>query len=143
MTLDQRDQKAGAQQIHVEGGSRGDDFVSVGRDRKRPLDVVEHIEAGLALCEGELARVCADRDRKSTRLNSSHSQISYAVFWLKKKKRPSPLVFLPLSTHSTATPGIPSAYTVLEHASLTGSHVGETRDFTVQLTVHPLILSAQ
>src|SRR2546430_5907197 len=27
------------------------------------------------------------RDRKSTRLNSSHSQISYAVFCLKKKKR--------------------------------------------------------
>src|SRR2546427_9009576 len=26
------------------------------------------------------------RDRKSTRLNSSHSQISYAVFCLKKKK---------------------------------------------------------
>src|SRR2546430_5926149 len=33
-------------------------------------------------------RVCrtASRDRKSTRLNSSHSQISYAVFCLKKKK---------------------------------------------------------
>src|SRR5688572_31688112 len=30
----------------------------------------------------------ADRDRKSTRLNSSHSQISYAVFCLKKKKHP-------------------------------------------------------
>src|SRR2546427_7772003 len=29
-------------------------------------------------------------DRKSTRLNSSHSQISYAVFCLKKKKRYSP-----------------------------------------------------
>src|SRR2546430_4107825 len=29
------------------------------------------------------------RDRKSTRLNSSHSQISYAVFCLKKKKPPS------------------------------------------------------
>src|SRR2546427_7590303 len=28
-----------------------------------------------------------NRDRKSTRLNSSHSQISYAVFCLKKKKR--------------------------------------------------------
>src|SRR2546430_10039317 len=28
------------------------------------------------------------RDRKSTRLNSSHSQISYAVFCLKKKKTP-------------------------------------------------------
>src|SRR2546430_11747444 len=31
-------------------------------------------------------RVCwRERDRKSTRLNSSHSQISYAVFCLKKK----------------------------------------------------------
>src|SRR5688572_31356528 len=30
------------------------------------------------------------RDRKSTRLNSSHSQISYAVFCLKKKKRTDP-----------------------------------------------------
>src|SRR5206468_11270322 len=32
---------------------------------------------------------CADqhRDRKSTRLNSSHDQISYAVFCLKKKKK--------------------------------------------------------
>src|SRR2546427_5141254 len=28
------------------------------------------------------------RDRKSTRLNSSHSQISYAVFCLKKKNNP-------------------------------------------------------
>src|SRR2546430_2917975 len=28
---------------------------------------------------------CRRRDRKSTRLNSSHSQISYAVFCLKKK----------------------------------------------------------
>src|SRR5438270_3269131 len=30
------------------------------------------------------------RDRKSTRLNSSHSQISYAVFCLKKKKKNLP-----------------------------------------------------
>src|SRR2546430_12706430 len=29
------------------------------------------------------------QDRKSTRLNSSHSQISYAVFCLKKKKHPN------------------------------------------------------
>src|SRR2546430_14465281 len=36
----------------------------------------------------ELHDYCAGRagDRKSTRLNSSHSQISYAVFCLKKKK---------------------------------------------------------
>src|SRR3989442_6189598 len=30
------------------------------------------------------------RDRKSTRLNSSHVRISYAVFCLKKKKRKQP-----------------------------------------------------
>src|SRR2546426_1984129 len=30
---------------------------------------------------------CASQDRKSTRLNSSHLVISYAVFCLKKKKR--------------------------------------------------------
>src|SRR5688572_31581386 len=29
----------------------------------------------------------SNQDRKSTRLNSSHSQISYAVFCLKKKKK--------------------------------------------------------
>src|SRR2546427_7258296 len=34
-----------------------------------------------------------ERDRKSTRLNSSHSQISYAVFCLKKKKKSRELVF--------------------------------------------------
>src|SRR5438445_7389190 len=31
-------------------------------------------------------RRCAKEDRKSTRLNSSHANISYAVFCLKKKK---------------------------------------------------------
>src|SRR2546429_5562670 len=30
-----------------------------------------------------------NRDRKSTRLNSSHGYISYAVFCLKKKRKPS------------------------------------------------------
>src|SRR3712207_8218319 len=33
-------------------------------------------------------RGCPPQDRKSTRLNSSHSNISYAVFCLKKKKTP-------------------------------------------------------
>src|SRR3712207_7747572 len=32
------------------------------------------------------------RDRKSTRLNSSHANISYAVFCLKKKKITSPVL---------------------------------------------------
>src|SRR3712207_8561698 len=35
---------------------------------------------------GEVARAVARLDRKSTRLNSSHANISYAVFCLKKKK---------------------------------------------------------
>src|SRR3712207_6984208 len=34
-------------------------------------------------------------DRKSTRLNSSHANISYAVFCLKKKKKHTSLIFLP------------------------------------------------
>src|SRR2546421_6641074 len=33
-----------------------------------------------------IVRTDEDKDRKSTRLNSSHDQISYAVFCLKKKK---------------------------------------------------------
>src|SRR5688572_32494740 len=36
---------------------------------------------------GADAQPLRTRDRKSTRLNSSHSQISYAVFCLKKKKK--------------------------------------------------------
>src|SRR2546430_5229829 len=50
------------------------------------------------LCRGHEPRpggrrrelVAPVRDRKSTRLNSSHSQISYAVFCLKKKKQTTP-----------------------------------------------------
>src|SRR2546422_8613521 len=34
----------------------------------------------------EIRPLTADRDRKSTRLNSSHGYISYAVFCLKKKE---------------------------------------------------------
>src|SRR2546430_6577766 len=41
--------------------------------------------AGKDSAKGAVARVITDR--KSTRLNSSHSQISYAVFCLKKKKK--------------------------------------------------------
>src|SRR2546427_9489040 len=36
---------------------------------------------------GGIGCVAGGADRKSTRLNSSHSQISYAVFCLKKKKK--------------------------------------------------------
>src|SRR5438552_13203048 len=37
--------------------------------------------------DGALRHSCAPSDRKSTRLNSSHQIISYAVFCLKKKKK--------------------------------------------------------
>src|SRR3712207_8848559 len=37
-----------------------------------------------------------DQDRKSTRLNSSHANISYAVFCLKKKKQPVSVYLLPM-----------------------------------------------
>src|SRR3712207_8095010 len=48
-----------------------------------------HGEAGAGehAGEGEPAGPDPGRDRKSTRLNSSHANISYAVFCLKKKKR--------------------------------------------------------
>src|SRR2546427_4573493 len=42
--------------------------------------------AGCALLHPRREVSCGHVDRKSTRLNSSHSQISYAVFCLKKKK---------------------------------------------------------
>src|SRR2546430_5781588 len=63
---------------------------SVGRLERKWL-FAEYRLAG-ARCGDDLIEVqgmwrCQnDRDRKSTRLNSSHSQISYAVFCLKKKK---------------------------------------------------------
>src|SRR5438034_2153491 len=58
--------------------------------------VREHADAGPAVEHDFLAPVAGERaglecdgpeDRKSTRLNSSHTVISYAVFCLKKKKK--------------------------------------------------------
>src|SRR5690606_40763475 len=43
--------------------------------------------AGCTLARVVVEAAHADRDRKSTRLNSSHVKISYAVFCLKKKKQ--------------------------------------------------------
>src|SRR2546429_2538072 len=66
-------------------------------------------------CSHSFAAFLAKRDRKSTRLNSSHGYISYAVFCLKKKHRESvsgaqsPLLRVPLADGTlVATPGIPS-----------------------------------
>src|SRR3989442_2903343 len=43
------------------------------------------LDLGLELMRS-VSKALKDRDRKSTRLNSSHVRISYAVFCLKKKK---------------------------------------------------------
>src|SRR3712207_7789229 len=57
-------------------------YGSVVRIAATPEEVVEQVEAGLRETAGERAERV---DRKSTRLNSSHANISYAVFCLKKK----------------------------------------------------------
>src|SRR2546430_5123007 len=59
-----------------------------GRRRSRSHGGVrDHGEAGRQSARGRADREHFVSDRKSTRLNSSHSQISYAVFCLKKKKK--------------------------------------------------------
>src|SRR2546430_9890493 len=50
-------------------------------DPRHDLEPAKEIHAQIMKCD-DVGR----GDRKSTRLNSSHSQISYAVFCLKKKK---------------------------------------------------------
>src|SRR2546430_12462327 len=70
-------------------------FRSVGYFIKRRIakfnakfpDAIELLVRGLrsGLPISETIQVVGQEDRKSTRLNSSHSQISYAVFCLKKK----------------------------------------------------------
>src|SRR2546430_8851346 len=52
---------------------------------RRDLALLE-VPIGGAFFHGAETAHPADQDRKSTRLNSSHSQISYAVFCLKKKR---------------------------------------------------------
>src|SRR5438034_7986382 len=72
-------------------------YTTLFRSRRRAGPAVEHPEVDAILAEHR-AEHAADRsllaphfdttrlDRKSTRLNSSHTVISYAVFCLKKKK---------------------------------------------------------
>src|SRR2546430_12076562 len=63
--------------------------------------VLRHIALNLLRREPHHKRgIKARRDRKSTRLNSSHSQISYAVFCLKKKKQHHTRRLLPQCSHS-------------------------------------------
>src|SRR3712207_7880613 len=73
--------RSGLTLIGKEAGSRWDDW-------KDSLHYVDYAVAAL-IVGGVLylfLRSRKRRDRKSTRLNSSHANISYAVFCLKKKK---------------------------------------------------------
>src|SRR3712207_8869858 len=71
-----------------------------------PLALTLALAFALALLREDLlelalelpARVLQLLDRKSTRLNSSHANISYAVFCLKKNKNPYTLLPLMLSS---------------------------------------------
>src|SRR2546430_3197896 len=57
--------------------------VGKGKDPVR----VTHVHMADSYDDRMLELIRNKADRKSTRLNSSHSQISYAVFCLKKKKK--------------------------------------------------------
>src|SRR5205085_9366781 len=58
------------------------------RPRQRGPDSIISDEIGGRRMEIKMTEIANNGiDRKSTRLNSSHSQISYAVFCLKKKKK--------------------------------------------------------
>src|SRR5688572_31326592 len=78
-------------------------YTTLFRSAKAAMEVKTENETQAGLVKGKLSYVSPEQikgagqidgrsdvfalgDRKSTRLNSSHSQISYAVFCLKKKK---------------------------------------------------------
>src|SRR5690349_23250072 len=73
------------------------------RERMRALE--ETMARGGAAAEGPGHYALGRGDRKSTRLNSSHVEISYAVFCLKKKKKVRVRRLLCVSTCSQSTRG--------------------------------------
>src|SRR5687768_17722142 len=64
-------------------GGRSHASLALQRLRPRPELFGVDLAPGVPLCQHALGP-----DRKSTRLNSSHGYISYAVFCLKKKTKP-------------------------------------------------------
>src|SRR5688572_31459355 len=74
-----------AGQVHRLGVARPPEEIRHGRAADAVVAVDDDLVAGIELVQAVLDLHDGDIDRKSTRLNSSHSQISYAVFCLKKK----------------------------------------------------------
>src|SRR5262245_36915452 len=67
------------------GLTRHDDGPTLSKMTATPMAVLQHLQ-GLTVEAIFWLKDLAPQDRKSTRLNSSHLGISYAVFCLKKKK---------------------------------------------------------
>src|SRR5256885_5080785 len=62
---------------------------------RSPDGLVHHSQCSARRAlESDLDDESRERDRKSTRLNSSHLVISYAVFCLKKKKKIESLIYI-------------------------------------------------
>src|SRR2546430_6470689 len=89
-------------------------YTTLFRSRPRPVAPLLRAEPRRLLPDPRRRPEGAAGDRKSTRLNSSHSQISYAVFCLKKKKKlllvpPIQLEFQETLCFSNSTRRVPSA----------------------------------
>src|SRR5256886_7632182 len=75
------------------------------------------------------------QDRKSTRLNSSHSQISYAVFCLKKKKKTFRLTHEPLiAVNYSNAESVIRTFGTLVH-SVHGRRTNQTSFSVIQLPI--------
>ena len=74
-------------------------------------------------------------------LFAAHAFVSQRQLW--SSKPPSPLVFLPISTHFTATPGIPITSPALKPISIQSNSHLENRTFTPDLTGRLHALYAQ
>src|SRR2546430_13719085 len=83
-------------------------FRSLGQHDEQPLGERRRHPGGphqriVPPTDAEVAHPELRQDRKSTRLNSSHSQISYAVFCLKKKKNNTMQTYLQPTYTSPST----------------------------------------
>src|SRR2546430_13411922 len=62
------------------------DKIKAGEAKELRVILKADVQGSVEAVQNALIQLSTEEDRKSTRLNSSHSQISYAVFCLKKKK---------------------------------------------------------
>src|SRR3712207_7255788 len=80
--------RSGLASLSVSGSSRMPGRTSATNCRAEGKRSLRAAKAGLAsVWSASNSGIDCARDRKSTRLNSSHANISYAVFCLKKKKK--------------------------------------------------------